>query len=340
MPYYVHLTRIDWQYERASKDLQSFIQRANVDLSSRQHTAQTFEAALRQVAADQPAIVADALVEDGFRAYRLYRARDGSVDACFVDERPEGALDRPIELPLEDVATVRLVRDRAATIALLSEQSSFDRDEDANDDEVDLPLRYDDESAMRALLDRVAAATDDDGQRFVAEVKLDRFLVELSARGARVRKLVAVTQPELFARLLRREYVEVPAPPIAPGEKREHGFYFPDDVLEAFKQEAYRLDMSLSALLQKAWKLARTEVARQSADSLAILMRRTRAAGQAPSDDRKQTLLMTDAMLGEVRAQAERMDRSPSFVLQAAWAIAHIAIRRPPAPRVIESDLD
>ena len=43
---------------------------------------------------------------------------------------------------------------------------------------------------------------------------------------------------------------------------RKHSFYFPDWMSREIEAEAARLDRSTSWILQRAWKLARTEVAR------------------------------------------------------------------------------
>src|SRR5262245_56939580 len=110
MPSYVKMSRIDCHYEQASPELRAILPEANLNLSSSDHTAQTFEEQLRKLAAERHDLVVDALVEDGFRGYWLYRAQGGQVSTVEVEERPEGALDRKIELPLDDMATVTLVR--------------------------------------------------------------------------------------------------------------------------------------------------------------------------------------------------------------------------------------
>jgi uncharacterized small protein (TIGR04563 family) len=47
--------------------------------------------------------------------------------------------------------------------------------------------------------------------------------------------------------------------------KRKQSLYFPENMLEEISREAYRLDRSLSWVVQRAWRLASTEVARLSA---------------------------------------------------------------------------
>ena len=48
-----------------------------------------------------------------------------------------------------------------------------------------------------------------------------------------------------------------------PGEKtdkRKQSLYFPEDMLQEIKDEAARLDRSLSWVVQRAWKQARLEI--------------------------------------------------------------------------------
>jgi hypothetical protein len=211
MPYYLRKTCIDWHYERVTPELREFVQRANLSLSSSHHTLQTFEKELRSVAAEKPTVVADALIEDGFRQYWLYSVRGGVVIEVEVEERPV-ALDRPVSLPRDDTALVDLVGEREEIAAALAACSDFDG---GADDEFELPLAYTDEPSMREVLARVALAIESGEHRFVAEVDDDssRFLVELRPGDARVSKLIVVTEPDLVNRLLRRRYAKVPAPP-------------------------------------------------------------------------------------------------------------------------------
>jgi uncharacterized small protein (TIGR04563 family) len=43
-------------------------------------------------------------------------------------------------------------------------------------------------------------------------------------------------------------------------DKRKQSLYFPEIMLQEIKDEAARLDRSLSWVVQRAWKLARTEI--------------------------------------------------------------------------------
>ena len=43
-------------------------------------------------------------------------------------------------------------------------------------------------------------------------------------------------------------------------DKRKQSLYFPESMLQEIKEEAARLDRSLSWIVQRAWKLARMEI--------------------------------------------------------------------------------
>ncbi len=43
-------------------------------------------------------------------------------------------------------------------------------------------------------------------------------------------------------------------------DKRKQSLYFPEDMLAEIKDEAARLDRSLSWVVQRAWKIARLEI--------------------------------------------------------------------------------
>ena len=43
-------------------------------------------------------------------------------------------------------------------------------------------------------------------------------------------------------------------------DKRKQSLYFPESMLQEIKEEAARLDRSLSWVVQRAWKLARLDI--------------------------------------------------------------------------------
>lgn len=45
-------------------------------------------------------------------------------------------------------------------------------------------------------------------------------------------------------------------------DKRKQSLYFPEDMLREIQEEAMRQDRSLSWIVQQAWRLARTDIAR------------------------------------------------------------------------------
>jgi uncharacterized small protein (TIGR04563 family) len=46
----------------------------------------------------------------------------------------------------------------------------------------------------------------------------------------------------------------------SPSDKRKQSLYFPESMLEEIKEEAARLDRSLSWVVQRAWKAARPDI--------------------------------------------------------------------------------
>ena len=49
---------------------------------------------------------------------------------------------------------------------------------------------------------------------------------------------------------------------LAKSDKRKQSLYFPEQMLNEIQHEANRQDRSLSWIVQKAWQLARSEIAR------------------------------------------------------------------------------
>jgi uncharacterized small protein (TIGR04563 family) len=62
--------------------------------------------------------------------------------------------------------------------------------------------------------------------------------------------------------------------------------------------------------------------------------------GVAPSsssnDNRKQSLYFPEAMLEDIKAEAIRLDRSLSWVVQRAWKTARAEIRKIPSSQLVE----
>jgi len=47
---------------------------------------------------------------------------------------------------------------------------------------------------------------------------------------------------------------------MAGSDKRKQSLYFPEEMLKEIQQEATRQDRSLSWIVQKAWRIARTDI--------------------------------------------------------------------------------
>ena len=56
------------------------------------------------------------------------------------------------------------------------------------------------------------------------------------------------------------------------------------------------------------------------------------------SDKRKQSLYFPEAMLQEIKDEAARLDRSLSWIVQRAWKIARMEIKKIPSVNDIDED--
>lgn len=56
------------------------------------------------------------------------------------------------------------------------------------------------------------------------------------------------------------------------------------------------------------------------------------------SDKRKQSLYFPEAMLEEIKEEAARLDRSLSWVVQRAWKVARLEIKRIPSVNDLEDE--
>lgn len=328
MPYYVQRASIDWHYDEHDAELSSMVALANQRLSSSAHTAETFEQTLRELASQHTSLRCDALIEDGFRVYRLFRAAQGDVSQIEVEQRPEDALGSPSDLPLDDMADVRLQSNRGPILAALLEAAAYPEDLDAEEESIQLPIQFKDVAGLRSAMTAVAGAIDAPADAFVAEVETSRYLVELRPGHARVAQLVPVTEPELVARLLSGQVAPVPQSPLSDNSKYEQSVYLPEGVLNNVRGHAARTDRSLSYMVQYAYKLARQRIL-ECPSSAALL---DALPDDVPaSDKRKQTLYFSGAMLKELRSEAQRLDVSLSRVLLAAWALAQAEIEALPS---------
>jgi uncharacterized small protein (TIGR04563 family) len=61
---------------------------------------------------------------------------------------------------------------------------------------------------------------------------------------------------------------------------------------------------------------------------------------KAGSDKRKQSLYFPEAMLQEIKDEAARLDRSLSWVVQRAWKLARLDVKKIPSVNDIADDED
>ena len=60
----------------------------------------------------------------------------------------------------------------------------------------------------------------------------------------------------------------------------------------------------------------------------------------AKTDKRKQSLYFPESMLTEIKEEAARLDRSLSWVVQRAWKIARVEIKKLPSVNDVNGDED
>jgi uncharacterized small protein (TIGR04563 family) len=60
----------------------------------------------------------------------------------------------------------------------------------------------------------------------------------------------------------KEEAPRTSTPDASKTDKRKQSLYFPESMLQEIKEEAARLDRSLSWVVQRAWKISRLEIKR------------------------------------------------------------------------------
>ena len=257
MPAYLHLIRIDLYVHATPEALHPVLAAGHAELDSTDHTQDTFTKRLETIAAAHPELVIDALIDNGYNSFVLLRARRGRVETLAIEERPEGATGS-VELPYDELATVTLGRDHDEIAAMLEDLG----EELEPDEDVTLPTVYPTEAELRAVVERVAAATVEGGGRFVATASGGaRFLVELAPDRGRVTKLTVVTEPALVAKLLLADYPPAPAAPRKPDDKYAQPLYWPQSMQQFIQDQATRTDRSMSWIVQWAFKESRNSIA-------------------------------------------------------------------------------
>jgi uncharacterized small protein (TIGR04563 family) len=62
--------------------------------------------------------------------------------------------------------------------------------------------------------------------------------------------------------------------------------------------------------------------------------------GESKTDKRKQSLYFPESMLQEIKEEAARLDRSLSWVVQRAWKISRMEIKKLPSVNDVEGGDD
>ena len=64
----------------------------------------------------------------------------------------------------------------------------------------------------------------------------------------------------------------------------------------------------------------------------------TASAADSKTDKRKQSLYFPESMLQEIKEEAARLDRSLSWVVQRAWKISRLEIKKLPSVNDVEDE--
>lgn len=290
MPAYIDLIRIDWHLAETPVDRHAVISGVDARCTASDHTLETVREQLGHAAATHPWLVADALVDTGYNSFAFLRVRDGRVELEEIVEVPEGTAER-IDLPYDELP-------------------------------FDLSPVYASEDELR---DALEAIRPDEAGSFVATAGTDRFLVELTPETWTIQKLEVLTDPALFARLVKGDY-PVPRPaPRGPEQKYGQALFWPEAMLHFLEQHATQLDRSLSWLVQYAIKVANLE----TLDDAKVYAARIDAK-LSSGETRQQTLYFPGAQLDLLEEQALRLDMSMSKLAQTAVAIAKREIEKMP----------
>jgi len=98
-------------------------------------------------------------------------------------------------------------------------------------------------------------------------------------------------------------------------DMRTQTLYFPEAMLADIQTEALRLDTSLSWIVQQAWDIAGTRI-EQDLDEAAAF----------GGEKRMQSIFFPEEMLAMIQSEAQRLDRSLSWVVQRAYRHARAEI--------------
>jgi len=275
VPYFIDLIRIDWHVAETPAELHDAISAANERCTGSDHTLLTVREGLEAAARLDPRIMADALCDTGFNSFSYLFVRDGQVTEVAVEEVPEHG--EPYDEPDNDSAG-----------------------------DLDYELYFDDEAQLR---DKLQSIRPTKPATFIATAGDQRFLVELTPEQWSMSKMLVLTQPALFAKLMAADYA-VPAAkkqPRVPDDKYSQALYLTAGQLGWMQAMATKGDKSLSWIAQRAVKLAGAK--------LGELV----AAYRTPEGEKqKQTLYFPGRMLDQLDAVAAARDCSISTIIQAA----------------------
>ena len=311
MPIYVRDCRVEWGWARRNAFERGVIRRYQPELDGSDHGLESITALLTRASAELPTLEIQALLEYDTRGRTLLLAARGAVRTIEIKDAVQRGPYRALpDLPYDHVASV-----------------------ETDEGEIEVPLDYDSEEAMRDELQAVAAAMTGEPDELVAEVGPRRFLVRLAPGAVEVLPLIAwpsTDEPRHAAVIealraadkaaLFPEVVPTRERAVDPSAKLEMSVYLHSSMLDDLQREAGRLDRSLSWMVQRAWIEARDRIRGASRDALAPQL--------LPVDGApvKQSLYVPASMLIEIEEAAARLDSSKSWLVRAAWSLARPAI--------------
>ncbi|GAC1575099.1 MAG: hypothetical protein NVS3B20_06760 [Polyangiales bacterium] len=116
----------------------------------------------------------------------------------------------------------------------------------------------------------------------------------------------------------------------------EQSLYWPEPMLREMGEQGNRLHKNLSWCAQRAWTLSRHQLralpllAEPAHAHATYLSRYASVHENGKTNKRRQTLLFPVAMLEEIKEEAQRQDRSLSWIMQQAWFLAVSEIEKLP----------
>jgi uncharacterized small protein (TIGR04563 family) len=115
-------------------------------------------------------------------------------------------------------------------------------------------------------------------------------------------------------------------------EKIEQSLYWPEPLLAFVQAEAHRIDRTFSWVVQRAWKLTRDRIAALASAEQA----KEHVGSLVEVAKRKQNLFFPAEILGEMKREAARLDRSTSWVVHLAVSLSRPELAKIPSAEEVD----